>query len=404
MTTSDNLINFDLIETHKENIQSLPGGRSAKALALTLSPGPLVSKSTGPTSDTQDINESIRQEFETELLSIAEADDPLDVYDRYVKWTLSAYPSAQATPQSQLLPLLERATKAFLSSAHYKNDPRYMKIWLHYIRLFADTPRETFAFLARHHIGDGLALFYEEFASWLETQGRWTQAEEVYRLGIDREARPTERLARKLREFQQRQASRPQSNDEPSSPALPTARPALATKVDPFASSQVGTTDPQAAAAAASQTRNRPGSSSAGKKLEIFSDEGATSPNPALSAAETSKGWESIGSLAHRKKENVMEPKPWAGETMKAGKKASTAPKMAVFKDEVGYLPRLYLSALRVLVFTITGLMCSSWAFFVHSENSSDLKSRSSSAIKLVPDLPGHQNPHQQGRESLCQS
>ncbi len=332
MAPSEDLINFDVIETHKENIQSLPGGRSAKALVSTLAPFSPDLKSVVTPSDTTNINELARQEFEAELWSIAEADDPLDIYDRYVKWTLAAYPSVQATPQSRLLPLLERATKSFLSSTHYKNDPRYLKLWLHYIRLFSDSPRETFAFLARHHIGDGLALFYEEFAAWLETQGRWSQAEEVYRLGIDREARPMERLARKLREFQDRSARRAQTDQGPSSPALPSVRPALAAKVDPFASSSPRRTDPQAAPVVASTSRRAP----AGQKLEIFADGDAPPPASSLVDAESSKGWENIGSIAQRKKENVMEPRPWVGETLKAGGKKTGGPgKMMIFKDEV---------------------------------------------------------------------
>ncbi|KAK8049484.1 checkpoint serine/threonine-protein kinase bub1 [Apiospora phragmitis] len=46
-----------------------------------------------------------------------------------------------------------------------------------------------------------------------------------------------------------------------------------------------------------------------------------------------SKGWDTIGSLADRKKENTMEPKPWAGETLQAGGKKSDGPKMPVFRD-----------------------------------------------------------------------
>ena len=116
MSNTGDLIDFDVIETQKENIQSLPSGRSAKTLAAVfLSPA----YKTTP-SQTQDLNDAIRQEYEKELVSIDESDDPLDIYDRYVRWTLNAYPSAQATPQSQLLPLLERATKNFLTSTHYK--------------------------------------------------------------------------------------------------------------------------------------------------------------------------------------------------------------------------------------------------------------------------------------------
>lgn len=330
---SDDLIDFEIIENQKENIQALPSGRSAKALAQLYTP-PLSSgtaKTPSP-SQTQDANNATRQKFEKELQAIDESDDPLDVYDRYVKWTLDAYPSAQNTPQSQLCPLLERATKAFQSSSHYKNDPRYLKLWLHYIRLFSDAPRETFAYLARHNVGDGLALFYEEFAAWLESAGRWTQAEEVYSLGIDREARPVDRLVRKYGEFQHRFESRPQDGAEPTSPALPTVRPALAAKLDPFSHASTATADPQAQGL----SRSGGGASKSSKpKLAIFSD-GDEPQKPGSSGS--SNGWDSIESLAERKKENTVEARPWVGETLKVGKKNTGVQKMMIFKDEVSAL------------------------------------------------------------------
>lgn len=329
MSASEDLIDFEIIESQKENIQSLPGGRSAKALANLFSPSPLPKLSTPTPSDTQNLNDSIRQEYEIELLAISESDDPLDIYDRYVRWTLEAYPSAQATPSSGLLPLLERATKTFLNSAQYKNDPRYLKLWLSYIRFFSDTPRETFAFLARHKIGEGLALFYEEFATWLEGAERWRQAEEVYKLGIEHEARPAPRLIRKFTEFQQRFSQRPESANEPSSPALPTVRPALAAKIDPFA--VAAPSDPQALRPNSGVGGGSATTKSGRQKLTIFSDDNDAAP---VAASTDTKGWESIGSLADRKKENVMEPQPWVGETLKAGGKKSST-KMAVFKDQV---------------------------------------------------------------------
>ena len=327
MAASGDLIDFEIIENQKENIQSLPGGRSARSLANLFS-SPLHPLATPTPSDTQSINDIARAEFEEELTHIDESDDPLDIYDRYVKWTFDAYPSAQATASSGLLPLLERATKTFLSSSQYKNDPRYLKLWISYIQLFSDTPRETFAFLARHNIGDSLALFYEEFAAWLEGASRFAQAEEIYRMGIEKEARPAARLVRKFNEFQQRAEKRPQNNNEPSSPALPPVRAALGVKVDPFAAA--APRDPQASRqnAGVGSTASKSGR----QKLQIFAD--ADEPAPAVGSGGTTKGWDSIGSLAERKKENTMEPKPWVGETLKAGGKKSST-KMAVFKDEV---------------------------------------------------------------------
>ena len=336
MSVTEDLISFDIIEDQKENIQSLPGGRSAKALASTF--GPSIFSPTPTLSNTRNLNDAIRQEYELELIAIADSDDPLDIYDRYVKWTLSAYPSAQATPDSQLRPLLERATKAFQTASHYKNDPRYLKLWLTYIRFFSDAPRETFAYLARHNIGEGLALFYEEFAAWLEGAGRWTQADEVYRLGIGREARPAERLVRKFSEFQDRLANRAQNEDEPLSPALPSVRPALVAKIDPFALSTPRPADPQAqrsSSAAGATSTSRSGR----QKLAIFSDADAPPNGATTTLGGTMKGWDSIGSINDRKKENVMEARPWAGETLKAGKKPNGPPKMMIFKDEVCFSP-----------------------------------------------------------------
>lgn len=336
MAESEDLINFDVIESQKENIQSLPGGRSAKKLVdLFSSPAPLGRTQAPTPNDTNSIHDCIRAEYEAELTTIADLDDPLDVYDRYVRWTLDAYPSAQATAQSQLHILLERATKAFIGSSQYKNDPRYLKLWLFYIKFFSETPRETFLYLSRHAVGESLALFYEEYAAWLEGAGRWNQAEEVYRLGIDREARPQQRLVRKLGEFEQRRAQ--QAGDEadaPSSPALPTMRPALAAKMDPFASSAAPSSDPQAAQREGAVAGSSRASKPAKTKLAIFSDTDAAAPAPVMGSREAgSKGWDTIDSLAHRKKENVMEPKPWAGETLKAGSRKPSGPKMAVFKD-----------------------------------------------------------------------
>ncbi|KAF1848547.1 uncharacterized protein K460DRAFT_364542 [Cucurbitaria berberidis CBS 394.84] len=326
---SDDLIDFEIIENQKENIQSLPSGRSAKALAQLYTPPLTAGAGYSPSpSQTQDANHAVRLQFEKELMAIDESDDPLDVYDRYVKWALDAYPSAQNTQQSQLCTLLERATKAFQSSTQYKNDARYLKLWLHYIRLFSDAPRETFAYLARHNIGDGLALFYEEFAAWLESAGRYTQAEEVYNLGIEHNARPVERLVRKYGEFQHRSESRSQEVPEPTSPALPAVRPALAAKVDPFSHASPAPANPQAQ----NQPRTDGSASRTGKpKLAVFSD--GDEPARAGSSGGT-EGWDSIGSLASRKKENTVEARPWVGETLKVGKKNASLPKMMIFKDE----------------------------------------------------------------------
>ncbi|KAI5257525.1 hypothetical protein E4T42_01019 [Aureobasidium subglaciale] len=317
------LIDFEVIEGHKENIQALPSGRSAKALAALYSP-PLTSGQQ-QTSLANDAHTEERKEYEEELALIEEADDPLDIYDRYVKWTLDTYPSAQSAPQSRLLPLLERATKAFLSSPQYRNDPRYLKLWLHYIRFFSDAPRETFVFLNRHAIAESLALYYEEFAAWLEQAGRWTQAEEVYNMGIEKGATPVARLTRKFNEFDQRNAARPQDIQEPSSPALPVARAVLGAKVDPFAAALAAST-PQQASKPAVTKKSKAG------KMAIFADD-SPQDQSAFGTPGEKNGWDNIESIQSRKKENAIAPKPMAGETLKTGKTNTGVQKMAIFRS-----------------------------------------------------------------------
>lgn len=179
-------------------------------------------------------------------------------------------------------------------------------------------------FLARHAIGENLALYYEEFAAWLENAGRWNQAEEIYQMGLEKEARPTERLVRKFGEFERRREAQPQDSAEPSSPALPTVRPALAAKVDPFSSS---TPSP-----AQSQSQGSGSKKPKSSKMAIFSDSDAPSRPQSGSSLQ---GWDSIGSLSSRRKENSVEARPMAGEKLKVGKTNGGMQKMTVFKDQV---------------------------------------------------------------------
>jgi checkpoint serine/threonine-protein kinase len=312
------ITSFDLIEGHKENIQPIRSGRSARALAASLSP--LSANLHSARSE-----HYVRQaEFEEELKTASELDDPLEVWLRYINWTVETFPSGHSS-ESGLLPLLERATKEFFNDDRYRNDLRYLKLWIHYTQSFSDAPREVFVHLARNDVGQRLALFYEEWAALSETLGRKNQAAEIYQLGIDRNAQPIKRLERKFAEFHERIEAGPPPTDEPSSPVLPTIRPALAAK--PFGGSGGTGGIPDIQQQPQSQASKPPK-----QKMTIFSDSNQpSSATPILSAA--TGGWENIGSLQHRKKENAQEPKPWAGETLKQQGKTPQSEKLMVFRD-----------------------------------------------------------------------
>lgn len=319
---------FDDIELHKENIQPLASGRSARALVQVLS-----SRASPVTLRGE--NAVKQAEFEQELKTASELDDPLEVWVRYVNWTVETFPSGNSH-DSGLVHLLERVTREFLHEDQYKNDPRYLKLWIQYIQNFSDAPREAFAYVARHDIGQKLALFYEEFAALLESIGRKNQATEIYQTGIENNARPVDRLLRKYEEFKQRLEHNPPAEDEPSSPALRTMRPALAAK--PLGD---GLGVGLGASAEQQQQQPAPKKVPAKKKMAIFSDAGADPSTAAEASKKETSGWQEIGTREHRKKENIVESRPFAGQTLKqeGGKKLSEGGKLMVFRDTVSVLP-----------------------------------------------------------------
>lgn len=188
-----------ILETHKENILPLPNGRPALKLGLSLKEIPtkvsLLKK---------------RQEFE-DLLRSDESDDHLQDYIDYISWIQNAYILGN-TFESGLLSVLERCTLVFRDTSYYKNDARYLKVWLHYAE-FSELPRDIFVYLARKCIGLQLALYYEEFAKYLELNNQIADAREVYEVGIEREARPLPRLMRSFLHFKERSKRSPHIGD-----------------------------------------------------------------------------------------------------------------------------------------------------------------------------------------------
>jgi hypothetical protein len=51
---------------------------------------------------------------------------------RYIKWTKETF--SAGGHKSELLPLLERCTREFHQDARYKNDIRYLRVWIQYVR------------------------------------------------------------------------------------------------------------------------------------------------------------------------------------------------------------------------------------------------------------------------------
>lgn len=127
--------------------------------------------------------------------------DPLLPWLRYVKWTEAEYPSRGKG--SAYVQLLERCTRKFKDEERYRNDKRYLRVWIKYADAL-DDPTDVFRYLYSNGIGEDLALFYVAWAFVVERAKNYALADKIYTRGKNRLAQPVEELKEKHRQFQRR--------------------------------------------------------------------------------------------------------------------------------------------------------------------------------------------------------
>ncbi|SCU79220.1 LAFA_0B01574g1_1 [Lachancea sp. 'fantastica'] len=196
----ENPVEFDVLEGEKENIVPLRSGRSALALSKSLS-----QKTSNMDNANGDATAKQRLEFEKRLLQeLEDLDDPLELFLQYITWINNAYPQGGQSKQSGMLEVLERCLMYFRDFATYKNDPRYVKLWISYLNLFAGSPLERqtlYVYMTRKQIGISLAVFYESLCAFLQQQKQYSQARDILKKGIESNARPLARLRKTLQRF-----------------------------------------------------------------------------------------------------------------------------------------------------------------------------------------------------------
>ncbi|KAI0654542.1 Mad3/BUB1 homology region 1-domain-containing protein [Cubamyces menziesii] len=352
------IVDCDVLEAAKENIQPLASGRRVTALSAILST-PHAQRE----NRLADARRRHRANVEIAMEDEDDDADPLEAYSRFVYWTVENYPQGHSA-ESGLLELLEEATRVLRDDrgGKWRGDLRYLKLWTLYAS-YVDKPTIIYKYLLVNEIGTAHALFYEEYAMALERAGRCVvsvrlvhlmiltvvrrvDADETYMLGIARKAAPLERLEAKHREFQKRMMA---------SPSLPSSSSTSTT--DPDASS--ATTAPRrrplgepAASSSSSRTRSsRAGSTRAPSISEdVFAAPAAPRPNGRMPVFVDPSGdaendpdqatnptpWPELGTRKSRIKENTVEVSKAAGSTLRqAGKsrRVASGPKIAVFRD-----------------------------------------------------------------------
>jgi checkpoint serine/threonine-protein kinase len=266
---------------------------------------------------------------------------------------------------TEVLPLLERCTRELQEVPRYKDDARYLRIWVKYADCCKE-PHDIFKFLQANDIGQRHTLFYEAYAAFLEIRGAFTQANEVYDRGIMMRAAPRDRLKDKLAQFQHRMMKRKQRKldegggaiEEEGAEGEPASSRRFGDRGGAGGSGRAGGgadaenpggggrggmaavrrggggaagTSGAAPAASGSMKRSRgyrgagTGAASSDENdanandggLEIYCDEDDAGGGAVAPAAVAPAPWHNLGKYQETRKENTQAASTWAGQTLK---------------------------------------------------------------------------------------
>ncbi|THH14403.1 hypothetical protein EW146_g5923 [Bondarzewia mesenterica] len=311
------IVDGDLLEAKKENIQPLASGRRATSLQVALStPHALRESKLAATRNRLRINVEVALEDED--------DDPLEAFCQLVYWTVENYPEGHSA-ESGLLELLEEATRVLKDDrgGAWRGDLRYLKLWVLYAT-YVEKPTIIFRYLMANEIGTSFSLLYEEFAAVLERNGRRTEADDIYLLGLNRQANPIQRLKSKHREFQKRMMSAAPIPETPPSPPpttnTTTKRKILGDSTVPKTSTRqsrtasvsgTSSTQPQGSAVGSGPTTR----SRSNARLQVFVDPTGSEAQAVADSSITP--WEELGTRKTRVKENVPEVSKAKGTILK---------------------------------------------------------------------------------------
>ncbi|KAK6947970.1 Mad3/Bub1 homology region 1 [Dillenia turbinata] len=146
-----------------------------------------------------------------EAIDAYQGDDPLQPWLECIKWVQEAFPPGGDS--SGLVVLYEQCVRSFWHSERYKDDLRYLKVWLEYADNCSDA-EVIFSFLDANHIGESHSLYYIAYAKHMESRNKVKIANDIFNLGLARNARPKEKLEEAYKKFLARSMRRQKMMDE----------------------------------------------------------------------------------------------------------------------------------------------------------------------------------------------
>ncbi|XP_022982014.1 mitotic spindle checkpoint protein BUBR1 [Cucurbita maxima] len=306
-------------ELFKENVRPLKRGRNISILNNAL-------KSHTDNHLKKSLLDNRRKLIEA--IDDYKGDDPLQPWLECIKWVQEAYPAGGDF--SGLVLIYEQCVRNFWHSDRYKEDLRYLKVWLEYAENCFDA-EVIFNFLHANEIGTTHSAYYIAYALHLESKSKSKAANDMFNLGISRNAHPIDKLKDAYRMFLLRTMQRPKAADESVEKCLPVR--SFGTVLPNPGMLTMGNVD--------RSRKNMKPERSYLAPLDVYDDSkvAVTSHHePDVSKAHLNS-WTVLGSRRERNKENNAPPSKWTSHKIpqrigsRIGGSNANAP-IEVFVDE----------------------------------------------------------------------
>ena len=191
-TTNDqNVVDEFGWEKTKENFKPRAKGRDVKKLNA-------LSDNASHLTALKEKQKMQRDAFE-HAIATYEGEHPIKPWLKYIKWAETEFPSSSAVA----MPLYERCTRAFFQNEQYRNNVKYLTVWLKYADELDDSS-EVFRFLYANKIGEERSFFYIAWALVEEEKKRYSLADKIYARGLALGAKPEDVLETRHTQFKRR--------------------------------------------------------------------------------------------------------------------------------------------------------------------------------------------------------
>lgn len=95
---------------------------------------------------------------------------------------------------------LQKCTQTFETDRRYRNDLRYLRVWLQLMD-YVENPRALLKAMESNGIGTKHSLFYQAYALYYEKNKKFDEAEKMYYLGVQNLAEPLDELQKSYEQF-----------------------------------------------------------------------------------------------------------------------------------------------------------------------------------------------------------